>query len=189
MQHASLRVIADHLRSCAFLIADGVLPANDGRGYVLRRIMRRAIRHGHKLKVKDLFFYKLVQFLIQEMGGVFPKLINSKDMIEKTFKQEETQFANTLDQGLKILENFINNTSGKIITGDIVFQLYDTYGFPVDLTADIAREYKLSLDMDGFNTCMQEQRARARSASQFAINDKKSLITEIKTEFLGYMNN
>lgn len=133
-----MRVIADHLRACAFLVADGVLPSNEGRGYVLRRIMRRAIRHGHKLGIKQAFFYTLVPFLMQEMGQAFPELVAKQQHIVQVFQQEEQQFANTLDLGLKILAQAIQDVQGTVIPGQTVFMLYDTYGFPIDLTADIA---------------------------------------------------
>lgn len=185
LQNKSLRVVADHLRACAFLVADGVVPSNEGRGYVLRRIMRRAIRHGHKLGIKEVFFYQLVPFLIQEMGDAFPELVREKKHIQQVFEQEEQQFAKTLDLGLRILEQAIKDTTGKVIPGDVVFMLYDTYGFPVDLTADIAREHDLSLDMVGFEAAMATQRARARNASQFTAR-QQGLQTKTTTEFTGY---
>jgi len=181
----SLRVIADHLRACAFLIADGVVPSNEGRGYVLRRIMRRAIRHGHKLGINQTFFYKLVPLLVKEMGVAFPELVREQKNIERIFKQEEQQFEKTLDLGLKILEQAINNIDGTVIPGDTVFMLYDTYGFPVDLTADIAREHNLTLDIVGFDKAMAQQKARARSASQFNAK-QQGLVTTTTTEFTGY---
>ncbi len=181
----SLRVIADHLRACAFLVADGVLPSNEGRGYVLRRIMRRAIRHGRKLGISQVFFYKLVPVLIQEMGSAFPELRSQQKNIETVFKQEEQQFDKTLEQGLKLLEQAIKNLAGTVIPGDIVFKLYDTYGFPDDLTADIAREHGLTLDTQGFNQSMAQQRALARSASQFSAK-QQAIITKTNTEFTGY---
>jgi len=181
----SLRVIADHLRACAFLVADGVLPSNEGRGYVLRRIMRRAIRHGRKLGISQVFFYKLVPVLIQEMGAAFPELRSQQKNIETVFKQEEQQFDKTLEQGLKLLEQAIKNLAGTVIPGDIVFKLYDTYGFPDDLTADIAREHGLTLDTQGFNQAMAQQRALARSASQFSAK-QQAIVTKTNTEFTGY---
>jgi alanyl-tRNA synthetase len=185
VNNKSLRVIADHLRSCAFLIADGVVPSNEGRGYVLRRIMRRAIRHGHKLGINQTFFYKLVPLLVKEMGVAFPELLREQKNIERVFKQEEQQFEKTLDLGLKIVAQAINNIQGTVIDGDTVFMLYDTYGFPVDLTADIAREHDLTLDMAGFERCMAQQRARARNASQFSAK-QQAIATHAITEFTGY---
>lgn len=185
INNKSLRVIADHLRACAFLIADGVVPSNEGRGYVLRRIMRRAIRHGHKLGINQTFFYKLVPLLVKEMGTAFPELVEEQKNIERVFKQEEQQFEKTLDAGLKILEQAINNTDGSVILGDVVFMLYDTYGFPVDLTADIAREHGLTLDTVGFDKAMAQQKARARSSSQFNVK-QQGLATTTTTEFTGY---
>ncbi|MDH5614285.1 MAG: alanine--tRNA ligase, partial [Gammaproteobacteria bacterium] len=167
LKNNSLKVIADHIRSCSFLIIDGVLPSNEGRGYVLRRIIRRAIRHGHKLGMKDLFFYKLVAPLANEMGEAYPELVNSKAHVERILKTEEERFDETLDTGMKILEEDIATLKGREIPGTTVFRLYDTYGFPVDLTNDIARERGLTLDMAGFEKEMEAQRERARSASQF----------------------
>ncbi|MFK8066696.1 MAG: alanine--tRNA ligase, partial [Gammaproteobacteria bacterium] len=164
----SQRVVADHIRSCAFIITDGVVPSNEGRGYVLRRIIRRAVRHGNKLGLNDAFFYKLVQPLVNEMGAAFPELTKAQANVEKVLKQEEERFAETLQQGLKILEQAITEMDDKTIPGEVVFQLYDTFGFPVDLTADIAREKGLALDHDGFDQAMEQQRERARAASQFA---------------------
>ncbi len=165
----SLNVIADHIRACAFLIVDGVLPGNEGRGYVLRRIIRRAIRHGKKLGVDDTFFHKLVEPLCREMGEAFPELVKAKAHVEKVLEKEERRFAETLDQGMEILESAISKLKGKKIPGDIVFKLYDTYGFPVDLTADIARERGLTIDQKGFEERMGAQRDRARAASSFNI--------------------
>ncbi len=187
ISNKSLRVIADHLRACAFLIADGIVPSNEGRGYVLRRIMRRAIRHGHKLGINQTFFYKLVPLLVKEMGIAFPELVHQQKNIERVFKQEEQQFEKTLDLGLRILEQAINNIDDTVIPGDVVFMLYDTYGFPVDLTADIAREHNLTLDVAGFDKAMAQQKSRARNASQF--NPKQQgLVTTTTTEFTGYEN-
>jgi len=182
----SLRVIADHIRSCAFLVIDGVVPSNEGRGYVLRRIMRRAIRHGHKLGARDAFFYKLVVPLVEVMGDAYPELKSAKAQIEKILLTEEEQFAKTLDNGMGILNDALANLSGKVISGDVVFKLYDTFGFPVDLTNDIARERDLSLDMQGYERCMEEQRNRARAAGQFGIDYNKSVKLEGSTEFTGY---
>ena len=166
----SLNVIADHIRACAFLIVDGVLPGNEGRGYVLRRIIRRAIRHGKKLGVDDTFFHKLVEPLCREMGEAFPELVKARAHVEKTLKKEEQRFARTLDQGMEILESAISSLDGKEIPGDVVFKLYDTYGFPVDLTADVARERGLTIDQKGFDHYMSAQRDRARAASNFTVN-------------------
>lgn len=184
LDNKSLRVIADHLRACAFLVADGVVPSNEGRGYVLRRIMRRAIRHGHKLGINQIFFYALVPFLVQEMGDAFPELVREQKNITRVFEQEEQQFAKTLDQGLKILADEMKVVQGKVIPGDVVFMLYDTYGFPVDLTADIAREHNLVVDQAGFDQAMEQQRDRARNASQFVA--KQALLTTTTTDFIGY---
>ena len=184
--HTSLRVIADHIRSCAFMITDGVQPSNEGRGYVLRRIIRRAIRHGHKLGLKEDFFYKLVAPLVAEMGEAFPELAKAQALVERALKQEEARFADTLDNGLKILEHAIDEMSDKEIPGETVFLLYDTYGFPIDLTADIARERNLTLDVAGFEREMEAQRTRARSASQFAGGLSDQVAIEGQTEFCGY---
>ncbi len=185
--HTSLRVIADHIRSCAFMVTDGVQPSNEGRGYVLRRIIRRAIRHGHKLGLKNEdFFYKLVAPLVAEMGEAFPELAKAQPLIERALKQEEARFADTLDNGLKILEHAIDEMSDKEIPGETVFLLYDTYGFPIDLTADIARERNLTLDVAGFEREMEAQRTRARSASQFAGGLSDQITIEGQTEFCGY---
>lgn len=169
---SSLNVIADHIRACAFLIVDGVLPGREGRGYVLRRIIRRAIRHGKKLGVDDLFFHKLVGPLCDEMGEAYPELPKARKHVEKVLAREEQRFAETLDQGMEMLETAIAGLEGSEIPGDVVFKLYDTYGFPVDLTADIARERELTIDHDGFETAMAEQRARAQSASKFQATDR-----------------
>ncbi len=184
--HTSLRVIADHIRSCAFMITDGVQPSNEGRGYVLRRIIRRAIRHGHKLGLKEDFFYKLVAPLVAEMGEAFPELAKAQPLVERALKQEETRFADTLDNGLKILEHAIDQMADKEIPGETIFLLYDTYGFPIDLTADIARERNLTMDIAGFERAMEAQRTRARSASQFAGGLSDQVNIEGETEFLGY---
>ena len=182
----SLKVIADHIRSCSFLIVDDVMPSNEGRGYVLRRIIRRAVRHGHKLGVRDPFFYKLVEALVGEMGEAYPELSKAQARVERVLKQEEERFAETLDQGMNILENVIKDLSGRVIPGETVFKLYDTYGFPVDLTADIARERELELDMAGFEKAMQAQRERARSANAFAVDYGEDLKLEGQTAFTGY---
>jgi alanyl-tRNA synthetase len=184
--NTSLRVIADHIRSCAFMITDGVQPSNEGRGYVLRRIIRRAIRHGHKLGLKDEFFHKLVTPLVSEMGEAFPELTKAQAIIERSLKQEEVRFADTLDNGLKILELAINEMADKEIPGETVFLLYDTYGFPIDLTADIARERNLTIDIAGFERAMEAQRSRARSASQFSGGLSEEIAIDSKTIFCGY---
>jgi alanyl-tRNA synthetase len=184
--NTSLRVIADHIRSCAFLIADGVLPSNEGRGYVLRRIIRRAVRHGNKLGATDAFFYKLVAPLGVEMGEAYPELVKLKAQIEKVLLTEEQQFAKTLDQGMKILEADLGALQGNEIPGETIFKLYDTYGFPIDLTGDIARERGLTLDEEGFEKAMDEQRQRARSASNFTMDLAEGIQLDGKTEFTGY---
>jgi alanyl-tRNA synthetase len=184
--NSSLRVIADHIRACAFLIIDGVVPSNEGRGYVLRRIIRRAIRHGHKLGIRDAFFYKLVDALDEQMGEAYPELRQSKDMVARVLKQEEERFAETLDQGMKILEQAIATMSGTEIDGSTIFKLYDTYGFPVDLTNDIARERGLNLDMAGFETEMEGQRQRARAASKFEGDWEQDETLDFETHFTGY---
>lgn len=182
----SLRVIADHIRSCAFLVVDGVLPSNEGRGYVLRRIVRRAVRHGNKLGATDSFFYKLVAPLAQEMGAAFPELLKLQDRIEKILLTEEQQFAKTLDQGMRILESDLDNLTGTEIPGQTIFKLYDTYGFPVDLTGDIARERGLTLDQAGFEEAMNAQRQRARSASHFKMELPDGIDIDGETIFCGY---
>lgn len=186
IQQTSARVVADHIRSCAFLITDGVIPSNEGRGYVLRRIIRRAIRHGNKLGLKDAFFYKLVPVLVQEMGEAYPELTAAQAQIEKLLKQEELQFAKTLEQGLKILEDEITKLSDNTLPGEIIFKLYDTYGFPFDLTADIARERDLKLDVAGFDAAMAKQRETAKAASKFGVDYNDSLDIKDKTDFAGY---
>ncbi len=183
--HASVRVIADHIRSTAFMIVDGIIPSNEGRGYVLRRIIRRAIRHGHKLGIEEIFFYKLASVLASQNKNAYPELSANQSHVEKALKNEESRFIQTLDMGMGILESAIEGISGKEISGVVAFKLYDTYGFPVDLTADIARERGLTVDMDGFETEMSLQKVRARKAGDF--DSKKSTITiENSTEFLGY---
>jgi len=186
LTHSSLKVIADHIRSCAFLIVDGVLPSNEGRGYVLRRIIRRALRHGHKLGQNDLFFYKLVTTLVEQMGEVYPELAKAQAEIEKALKLEEQRFAETLDKGMKILEDGISDIKDQQIPGEMVFKLYDTYGFPVDLTADIARERNLKLDMGGYEKAMQVQREQARSSSKFGLDYNGAISTDAVTDFTGY---
>ncbi|MCK5325792.1 MAG: alanine--tRNA ligase, partial [Woeseiaceae bacterium] len=183
---SSLNVIADHIRACAFLIVDGVLPGNEGRGYVLRRIIRRAIRHGKKLGTDDAFFYKLVAPLAKEMGEAYPELRKAQVHVEKVLKKEELRFAETLDQGMEILESAIGALDGNEIPGEIVFKLYDTYGFPLDLTADIARERGLSIDEKGFDAAMAKQRDRARAASKFSVASDDAIKTDAMSEFSGY---
>jgi len=186
LQSKSLRVIADHIRSCAFLVADGVLPSNEGRGYVLRRIIRRAIRHGYKLGQGDPFFYRLVESLVGEMGQAYPELAGARDHVERVLRQEELRFAETLEQGMRILEEAIAGLSGEVIPGEVVFKLSDTYGFPMDLTADIARERGLELDKDGFEREMAAQRARAKAASRFGLDLQGEVSLEGETDFSGY---
>ena len=183
---SSLNVIVDHIRACSFLIVDGVLPGNEGRGYVLRRIIRRAVRHGKKLGVKDTFFHKLVSPLCDEMGDAYPELVKAQSHVEKVLKKEEQRFAETLDQGMEILESAIGVLKGKELPGDIAFKLYDTYGFPVDLTADIARERDLTVDQKGFEEQMAAQRNRARAASKFGADDDSGIKTDVVTDFSGY---
>lgn len=182
----SLKVVADHIRSCGFLIADGVLPSNEGRGYVLRRIIRRACRHGNKLGAKGSFFYQIVAALVAEMGEAFPELKSQQAHIERVLKAEEEQFAKTLEQGLKILEQDLAELKGTVVPGDVVFKLYDTYGFPMDLTGDIARERNLTLDEAGFEREMDAQRERARSASSFGMDYNSLVKVDVATEFTGY---
>ncbi|MBD8622952.1 alanine--tRNA ligase [Pseudomonas sp. CFBP 13727] len=183
---ASLKVVADHIRSCGFLIADGVLPSNEGRGYVLRRIIRRACRHGNKLGAQGSFFYQIVAALVAEMGDAFPELKGQQAHIERVLKAEEEQFAKTLEQGLKILEQDLAELKGSVVPGDVVFKLYDTYGFPMDLTGDIARERELTLDEAGFEREMNAQRERARSASSFGMDYNSLIKVDVPTVFLGY---
>lgn len=185
----SLKVLADHIRSCAFLIADGVTPASDGRGYVLRRIIRRACRHGHQLGAQGAFFYKIVPALVAIMGDAFPELCSQQRHIEQVLKTEEEQFAKTLEQGLRLLEEALASLSGRVIPGALAFKLYDTFGFPLDLTADIARERGCSIDEAGFEQAMQEQRARGRAASAFAIDYNSLIKTTQESIFLGYTRN
>ncbi len=183
---ASLKVVADHIRSCGFLIADGVLPSNEGRGYVLRRIIRRACRHGNKLGAKGSFFHLIVAALVAEMGAAFPELTQQQAHIERVLKAEEEQFAKTLEQGLKILEQDLAELKGSVVPGEIVFKLYDTYGFPMDLTGDIARERNLTLDEAGFEREMEAQRERARSASSFGMDYNSLVKVDVATRFTGY---
>ena len=180
----STRVIADHIRSCAFLVADGVIPANEGRGYALRRIIRRALRHGSRLGLNEPFFHKLVEPLDAIMGAACPELGRSKEFVINTLKQEEERFTETLEQGLKHLESAVGTLVSGTIPGEVVFKLYDTYGFPVDLTADIARERNLELDQEGFEQCMQEQRRRAREANKFNVDI--SVLPDLKNHASGF---
>lgn len=186
LNHTSLKVIADHIRSCSFLIVDGVLPSNEGRGYVLRRIIRRAVRHGNKLGLPSPFFFKLVQPLIDVMGDAYPELINSKAHIERILQQEENQFTRTLEQGLRLLQDHIKNLKGQELSGEVAFKLYDTYGFPIDLTADIIREQGLHIDMEAFNQLMQQQREQSQAASQFATDYHAVSQLDHQSEFHGY---
>ena len=187
LENKSLRVIADHIRSCAFLVVDGVLPSNEGRGYVLRRIIRRAARHGHQLGCKEPFFYKLVEALDIEMGDAYPELRQHRGHVERVLQKEEQRFAETLEQGMRILEDAISKMKGKTIDGQTVFKLYDTYGFPADLTADVAREKGLEIDQDGFDLEMEQQRSRARASSQFnAVSESFKIDAYSATRFLGY---
>ncbi|ALD01308.1 alanyl-tRNA synthetase [Acinetobacter sp. TTH0-4] len=183
---ASLKVVADHARSCSFLIADGVNPSNEGRGYVLRRIIRRAVRHGNKLGATGSFFYKMLQPLIEVMGEAYPELAIHRARIEAQLLKEEEQFAKTLEQGLKLLEGELAHLKGNVIPGETIFKLYDTYGFPADLTADIARERDLTIDEAGFEKEMAAQRQRARDAGKFAIDYNSIVNVEGETQFDGY---
>ncbi|MGA7296816.1 MAG: alanine--tRNA ligase [Rhodanobacteraceae bacterium] len=188
LEHKSLRVIADHIRACAFLIVDGVLPSNEGRGYVLRRIIRRALRHGWMLGTRGEFFWKMVAPLVAEMGEAYPELAKARGAVEKALRQEEIRFGETLEHGMKLFDE-VAEKAESTIPGEDAFRLYDTYGFPVDLTADIARERGLEVDMDGFEKAMQAQRQRARGASQFASGTHMpaELVKSLQaTEFLGY---
>ncbi len=182
----SLRVIADHIRACSFLIVDGVIPGNDGRGYVLRRIIRRAIRHGYQLGQEKPFFHLLVPALAHEMGPAYPELTKGVDHVVRVLRQEEERFAETLENGMALLETAIKKMKGKTIAGETVFKLYDTFGFPVDLTADIARERGLKIDQAGFEQAMASQRVRARAASRFGVDLRGSDTLGAKSEFTGY---
>ncbi|WP_395147028.1 alanine--tRNA ligase [Moraxella atlantae] len=186
-EQASLKVIADHIRAVAFLIADGVIPSNEGRGYVLRRIIRRAVRHGNKLGAQDAFFYQMLPALIEVMGDAYPELRERREHISQTILKEEQQFAKTLSQGLRLLEQALDGLDeGATLAGETVFKLYDTYGFPADLTADIVREKGIGIDEAGFDTHMQEQRDRARDAGKFAMDYSQLIQVDSATEFLGY---
>jgi alanyl-tRNA synthetase len=186
--HTSLRVIADHIRSCSFLILDGVLPSNEGRGYVLRRIIRRAIRHGYKLDINEAFFFKLVEPLSQQMGEAYPDLAEQVERISNVLLKEEQRFAETLEHGMKLLEGSVDSLKDGVIPGQTAFKLYDTFGFPVDLTADFAREHNLTMDMDGFNAAMQAQRELARSSSSFASEVSELPKIDGSTDFAGYQS-
>ena len=184
---SSLRVIADHIRACTFLIVDGVSPSNEGRGYVLRRIIRRAIRHGYKLGIQQPFFYKLVPAVEEQMGAAYPELVRGRAHAERVLKQEEERFAETLANGMVLLESAIRKLRGaKVIDGDTVFKLYDTYGFPVDLTADVARERGLAIDQARFEAAMEEQRRRSQEASRFGVDLSGGAKFDQRTLFRGY---
>lgn len=184
----SLRVIADHIRSCAFLICDGVLPANEGRGYVLRRIIRRAVRHGHRLGSKETFFYKLVAPLIDVMGSAADELKKQQSMVEQVLKTEEEQFARTLERGLTLLDEELSKLSGNTLDGETAFRLYDTYGFPLDLTADVCREHNLKVDEEGFERAMEKQRRRARESSDFGADYSNMIRIDNASKFSGYQH-
>ncbi|MDE3399617.1 MAG: alanine--tRNA ligase [Coxiella burnetii] len=186
LHNTSMRVIVDHIRSVAFLIADGVIPSNEGRGYVLRRIIRRAVRHGYKLGQEEPFFYQLTKPLVEEMGGAYPLLRKSQALIEQTIKQEEIQFSNTLTKGLKILDHEMAGLPSRQIPGNLIFQLYDTYGFPPDLTADIARERDFVMDYAGFDKAMERQREQSQQAHQFVANYAQKASIGGETQFVGY---
>ena len=186
LENKSLRVIADHIRSCSFLICDGVMPSNEGRGYVLRRIIRRAVRHGYQLGANDIFFYKLVASLAKEMGEAYPELVDQLPVIEKVLRVEEEQFSKTLARGMAILNDTLETLEGDTVPGDVVFKLYDTYGFPTDLTNDVAREHDLKIDEETFEAAMQAQRARAQQASNFGADYNSKLAIDHTTSFTGY---
>ncbi|MFQ3208454.1 MAG: alanyl-tRNA synthetase [Glaciecola sp.] len=186
LENKSLRVIADHIRSCSFLICDGVMPSNEGRGYVLRRIIRRAVRHGYKMGADDIFFYKLVKTLVAEMGDAYPELKQQRAVVEKVLRVEEEQFSKTLERGMAILNDALAQLSGKQVPGALVFKLYDTYGFPADLTNDVAREQGLTIDEAGFETAMAQQKSQSQSASKFGADYANVLNIQHKTEFTGY---
>jgi alanyl-tRNA synthetase len=185
----SLKVIADHIRTCSFLVSDGIQPGNEGRGYVLRRIIRRAIRHGYKLGANETFFYKILSPLIDVMGDAYPELVKNKDSIQSALKKEELRFAETLELGMGLLNKAINELQGKIIPGEVAFKLYDTYGFPLDLTQDVAREHGLIVDETGFDQCMQEQKQRSKASGGFVQGNQipsELLSTLEATKFTGY---
>ena len=188
-ESASLKVIADHIRACSFLIVDGVLPGNEGRGYVLRRIIRRAVRHGHQLGLPKLFFSTLVKPLIHVMGDAYPELEAKHDHIVRVLADEEQQFGRTLDQGLRLLEEEMKGLQSSVIPGEVAFKLYDTYGFPLDLTADIAREHTVTIDQEGFDRCMQRQREQSQSASAFRVDYSQMEVPDCSSVFEGYSKN
>src|SRR5205814_1227184 len=184
LKSPSLNVVADHIRACSFLIVDGVIPGNEGRGYVLRRIIRRAIRHGYKLGQREPFFYRLVPDLDKAMGDAYPELRSARERVAEVLKQEEERFAETLENGMSVLESALASGE-RLLDGETAFRLYDTFGFPVDLTADICRERGVMLDMAGYEAAMDEQRTRARAASKFAMASGLDY-SGSKTEFHGY---
>ncbi|MFT5278285.1 MAG: alanyl-tRNA synthetase [Glaciecola sp.] len=186
LENKSLRVVADHIRSCSFLICDGIMPSNEGRGYVLRRIIRRAVRHGYKLGADDTFFYKLVKTLVAEMSEAYPELKQQQAVIEKVLKAEEEQFSKTLARGMTILNDALSELTGKQVPGELVFKLYDTYGFPADLTNDVAREQNLTIDEAGFQAAMAQQKSMSQSASKFGADYANVLSVDHETEFTGY---
>jgi alanyl-tRNA synthetase len=186
LKSTSLRVIADHIRAAAFLIVDGVLPGNEGRGYVLRRIIRRALRHGHELGVSQPFFFQLVEPLVKEMGAAYPELREGRLHVERVLRTEEERFAETLAQGMRLLREALASTGGKPLAGEVIFRLYDTYGFPADLTADVARAQGVGTDMAGFEAAMEAQRERARAAQKFNVAQDAGTQVEGHTQFTGY---
>ena len=191
LSNQSLRVIADHIRSCSFLIVDGVMPSNEGRGYVLRRIIRRAVRHGNKLGAQGAFFHKLVGVLAEIMGTAGEELKRQQAVVEKVLRIEEENFGRTLERGMAILNEALDNISaqgaeGKVLDGETVFKLYDTYGFPADLTNDVAREREFAIDEEGFEKAMEEQRQRAREAGNFGTDYNAAIKVDTQTEFCGY---
>ena len=188
LKNNSLRVIADHIRSISFLINDGVLPSNEGRGYVLRRILRRAARHGYQLGVSEAFLFKLVDSMIRLMGEAYPELITNKKHISKVIKQEEARFSETLASGMSILNQALKDEKSKVLSGDVVFKLYDTYGFPVDLTADVARQTNMDIDQSAFESLMEQQKQRGRAHSKFAVDLKNSVKLDFENTFTGYDN-
>ena len=179
-------MIADHIRAAAFLIMDGISPGNEGRGYVLRRIIRRALRHGYELGIKDPFFYKIIDPLTVEMGVAYPSLEQKNDYIKRIILMEEERFSTTLSHGMKLLEKQINSNSGNILDGEFVFKLYDTYGFPVDLTADIARVNNLQIDKSGFDQAMDRQKQRSKAGGQFSQSAANKIDHQLQTDFLGH---
>ncbi|AZH06082.1 alanine--tRNA ligase [Proteus mirabilis] len=189
LANKSLRVIADHIRSCSFLVCDGVIPSNEGRGYVLRRIIRRAVRHGYMLGAKDTFFYKLVAPLIDVMAEAGKELKNQQEIVEKVLKTEEEQFARTLERGLQLLDEELEKLTGDTLAGETAFRLYDTYGFPLDLTADVCRERNIKVDEEGFELAMEEQRKRARESSGFGTDYNELIKVDSRSDFSGYDHN